>query len=310
MKKSFLIAIIAIAVLTAGIYFLIPSTSRLLHILPVNCKPAAAQRLVAEKKRWIRWWPGEPQDNNIFRFQDSRFRIDGMLFNGLSVTVFRGDDSLSGELSLNPASPENINLVWTASDSLPLNPLGRVTTYFNSIKTDKIIALLLDSMKSKLESNESVYGFTPQMAKVTDEFMISVKEQSNHYPTVPEIYQIIDGIRNYIGRIGGTEKSPPMLNVSRFSDSLYQVMVAIPTTTELRGEGKFLLKKMVLGNIVVGEIRGGPYTILEAEKEMEHYVRDNGKTSPAIPYQSLLTDRLKEQDTTKWVTRIYYPVFF
>jgi hypothetical protein len=43
---------------------------------------------------------------------------------------------------------------------------------------------------------------------------------------------------------------------------------------------------------------------------MKNYVEDNKKTSPAIPYQSLITNRLTETDTTKWVTKLYYPVFF
>jgi hypothetical protein len=29
----------------------------------------------------------------------------------------------------------------------------------------------------------------------------------------------------------------------------------------------------------------------------------------AIPYQSLVTDRMKEPDTMKWLTRLYVPVF-
>ena len=29
--------------------------------------------------------------------------------------------------------------------------------------------------------------------------------------------------------------------------------------------------------------------------------------SPAIPFESLITNRLEEPDTSKWVTKIYYP---
>jgi len=28
----------------------------------------------------------------------------------------------------------------------------------------------------------------------------------------------------------------------------------------------------------------------------------------AIPFQMLITDRTKETDSTKWITRLYYPV--
>jgi hypothetical protein len=32
-------------------------------------------------------------------------------------------------------------------------------------------------------------------------------------------------------------------------------------------------------------------------------------STPAIPYQSIITNRLTETDTTKWITKIYQPIF-
>jgi hypothetical protein len=87
-------------------------------------------------------------------------------------------------------------------------------------------------------------------------------------------------------------------------------MVAIPTKTDLPSEGNFSLKKMVLGNILMAEVKGGMYTILKGEEEMTNYVNDYKKTAPAIPFQSLVTNRLVETDTSKWITRLYYPIFF
>ena len=36
---------------------------------------------------------------------------------------------------------------------------------------------------------------------------------------------------------------------------------------------------------------------------------DNALSSPAIPFESLVTNRMQEPDTSKWVTKIYYPGF-
>jgi hypothetical protein len=62
------------------------------------------------------------------------------------------------------------------------------------------------------------------------------------------------------------------------------------------------------GNILITEIKGGSASIDKAFKEMENYVSDYRRTPPAIPFQSLVTDRMKEPDTSKWITRIFYPV--
>jgi hypothetical protein len=67
---------------------------------------------------------------------------------------------------------------------------------------------------------------------------------------------------------------------------------------------------MILGYILVGEVKGGMVTVAAAEKRMADYAFDHQKTAPAIPFQSLITDRMQEKDTGKWITRIYYPVLY
>ena len=66
---------------------------------------------------------------------------------------------------------------------------------------------------------------------------------------------------------------------------------------------------MVPGNILVSEIKGGDYSAREALREMHQFMTDNNMSSPAIPFQSLVTNRMEEPDTLKWITKIYYPVF-
>jgi hypothetical protein len=85
-------------------------------------------------------------------------------------------------------------------------------------------------------------------------------------------------------------------------------MVAIPVNKVLRDDDPFAFKRMVPGNILVAEVNGGKYTIEKALAEMELYIKENKLKPPAIPFESMITDRSREPDTSKWVTRIYYPI--
>jgi hypothetical protein len=62
------------------------------------------------------------------------------------------------------------------------------------------------------------------------------------------------------------------------------------------------------GNIFVCEVKGGPYSIDKATRQVQYYMSDHQRAAPAIPFQSLITDRRNETDTSKWITKIYYPV--
>lgn len=66
---------------------------------------------------------------------------------------------------------------------------------------------------------------------------------------------------------------------------------------------------MIPGKILSAEIRGGTYTSKESIKRLELYMDDHKLTSPAIPFESLVTDRSKEADTARWVTKLYYPIY-
>jgi hypothetical protein len=59
----------------------------------------------------------------------------------------------------------------------------------------------------------------------------------------------------------------------------------------------------------MAEVKGGLFSVINGEEELTYYLSDYKKNSPAIPFQSLVTNRLLEIDTSKWVTKLYYPIF-
>ena len=105
---------------------------------------------------------------------------------------------------------------------------------------------------------------------------------------------MIQKLRKYIAENNAVERNFPMLNIISPDSSPYQVMIAIAVDRELpltkEFAPKFLLKG---GNILETEVTGGPYAIKSAFKELENYRSDLKYDSPAIPYQLLVTDRMK-----------------
>ena len=102
-----------------------------------------------------------------------------------------------------------------------------------------------------------------------------------------------------------------MLNVFEEGPNQFLVMVAVPTKTLVNGNETFLQKRMLAnGFILVSEVQGGNAAIQRAEAAMKQYATDHQKSSPAIPFQMLLTDRRAEPDSAKWKTRLYYPVMY
>ena len=169
---------------------------------------------------------------------------------------------------------------------------------------------LLQSMKAFLEKTKNIYGVDIKETLVKDSALISTRRQFDHYPNVQEVDSMIQSLKKYIRQNNAIEKNSPMLNVFELGNSRYEAMTAIPVDKALPKTNEFAPKFLLKGgNILEAQIQGGPYTIKKGLEELENYRADYKFNSPAIPYQLLVTDRTKEPDTTKWITRLYYPIF-
>ena len=99
-----------------------------------------------------------------------------------------------------------------------------------------------------------------------------------------------------------------MLNVESREDGSFETQVALPTNRQLNNDGNIVYRRMVPGNFICSEVAGGAYTANEALKQMNYFISDNHKSKVANPFQILVTDRMLEPDTLKWITKIYIPV--
>jgi len=102
----------------------------------------------------------------------------------------------------------------------------------------------------------------------------------------------------------------PMVNIMPLEDrpGTYRLMVAIPVSTAIGSKGDVSFMRLIPGRYLITDVNGGPATVDRALAALKDFIRDHQRTVMAIPFQSLITNRMQEPDSSKWVTRIYYPV--
>lgn len=309
MKRGMpILAFIILTSLVAG-YFLISGSQQFIYSTYINCTNEGAIRQIQNKEKWQLWWPGQKEKDDLYSFKNYHFRIDEIMFNGFEATIYNNTDALKSNLQVLPLGIDSSEFQLSCSYAFSSNPFRRYAQYFRLKKTKKTVAELLTAIKPFYEKEENIYGMKIEMQKVKDSSLVSIKNSFAHYPSTEEIYNMVNSLKEYISKKGGEENNYPMLNIYETSPQSYEVMVAIPTKWDIPMEGNFKLKKMVLGKILVCEVKGGEKTVMQGEKQLSFYVNDHKKISPAISFQSLVTNRLKEPDTSKWITKLYYPVF-
>jgi hypothetical protein len=169
---------------------------------------------------------------------------------------------------------------------------------------------VLSVLRSFLEKKENVYGIDVKETMSEDSNLVVTKLLSASYPSTAEIYRLIETLRRYIASQGAKETAHPMLHVANRKNKGNQIetMVAIPVDRKLKGNGLIFPKRYIPWKIMVGEVRGGPYTAELAMERLQQYVQDHQKQAMGIPFQSLVTERVHEPDTIRWITRVVQAV--
>ncbi|MBX9782078.1 MAG: hypothetical protein K2X48_02185 [Chitinophagaceae bacterium] len=308
MKRVVVLLIVLLIVLTGILYFGISSTQSFSKSVVVACSNEGALRVLLNERMSKKAWPDEKLNDSTYQLKDLKYCIGASLINTTPLNFFEHGN---GELLIEQTTPDSSRFTLLVTQRLSLNPLKRVTGFFAMKQTNERLTDFLTALKQNFDGEELVYGIGIKMSHVTDSAMISTKKVMNHYPSVTEVYEMIDAIRTYIKEKGGEETSAPMLNVYEEGKNQYLVMVAVPTKTPVAGNETFLQKRMLAnGFILVSEVTGGDASIKKGEASMQQFVMDHHKSSPAIPFQMLLTDRRAVTDTSKWKTRLYYPVMY
>ena len=169
--------------------------------------------------------------------------------------------------------------------------------------------VILTNMDHYLSNRDHIYGMHIEKISTTDTFLVALKSTHNVYPTTKDVYTLINTLKKYIAAQGAEITNAPIMNVTQRESALYELMVAVPTNKALQPSGDILYRRMVPGNFMSAEIKGGDATVKEAMWQMHLFMTDYERTVMAIPYAKLVTDRSMEPDTSKWVTRIYQPSF-
>jgi hypothetical protein len=313
MKKYIIGGLVTLLLFVFSSYLFVPNIISISKNLSVHTNAKSFYRGLFDKSKWVAWWPGEhttTDKESFFSYKDTRYKFDDVKFSSLIISA--DNNMLKGNTSLNYISSGNdsVDLVWDAKIPTSFNPLKRWQVYFNSKKFASQMNEIMGKASLFYSDPKNIYGIDIKKERVVDSLLMSTFSISKDvYPGVNEIYSLVDVLKKYIASNGAKETGAPMLNISTADSMSYTTRVAIPVDKKLPSSGNISYKQMLGGgNILTADIKGGNESINLALYQMDLYIEDYNRKPPAISFLSLITDRRKEPDSSKWITRIYYPV--
>ena len=311
MKQTFALIIFVAIVSTVAVYVFIPAKITVVNEIKNAGSTGTLQRITGSGNYRIKWLPksGKAVSAVEYILDDCTYLFPTDNSFNSNITVKYKNIVSQGMVTLLP-SADSVLTGWIFNYESSNNPIARVSNYFALKHIKATNQKILQSMSDFLSVRKNVYGFEVVQQKQTDSTLITLKASSATYPTVKDIYGNIEKLRQYAITNAANTTNAPMLNIENGGAGPWHYMVALPINKALNDKGDIVAKRMFAGGriLITENITGGFATVDNAIKQLEIFKSDNNYMSPAIPFQSLVTDRRVERDTSKWVTRLYWPV--
>ncbi|MBI3137664.1 MAG: GyrI-like domain-containing protein [Sphingobacteriales bacterium] len=311
MKKWILLLLVLLTGAFAAVYLFIPGKMIIRTSVRIAANKDGLYRKLSNPASWTQWWPGDktPDASGAYILGNTRFRPDAPRTLSLPFSISDGNLGTGAELTLLAIGTDSSTLHLEASVPGSSNPFQRINAWYRAKKIKEKLRVILESISHTYSAVAGVYDYDIQKKSVTDSNLVFIATEIKTVPDPVYIYSLVARLKNYLQEQQAVETGFPMLNVFTPDSVHYLVKLALPVNRRLPDSGDIHYRWMLGGgNILVTEVKGGPGEIRKAYGQILNYVNDHKRIAPAIPFESLVTDRLQEKDSSKWITRIYYPV--
>lgn len=310
MKKILLAVVILLLLFLGAVYLLIPNRIRISEKQGMSVNRQGLIRQLGNKQNWFSWWPEKITTNS------NTLVLNGRVYEPLDPQVFSvpfrvsaGNLKFPGEITV---VADGIDYAEVHIDELiptSYNPFKRLQRYLLSRKISRDAAALLKNINDHYASITALYGYDIRKEHVVDSTLLTNIKEVKGYPGTEKVYSLVDELKAYIKSQGAAETGYPMINIFTKDSINYLLKVAIPVNKKLPDAGTMSYRWMLGGgNILITEVKGGNEALKKAYRQIELYISDFKRVAPAIPFESLVTDRRLQPDSSQWITRIYYPV--
>ncbi|MCW3088071.1 MAG: hypothetical protein JWQ78_1457 [Sediminibacterium sp.] len=315
MKKLSLLLVALLILFCISSYLFIPSRINITSSAVMRASENSTERFALTEENWSKWWNSGQGDHgittvpDIFAVKGDIFRLTEKFYKSAKINIRHGTQPLPSELVIIPLGVDSTGIQWSCSLESGANPFNRLSRYFAAFAIKKNMDTVLGRMQLFLSKKENVYGIHIARVSTIDTLLVTSKTVLSTYPNTPAIYELVKAIQAYAEKNGARQAGNPIYNVTRIDDTRFQLMTAVPIDKEIKANSRFLFKRMVRGSFMVTEVVGGEHTVEKAAQSLKQYFEDYRKTSMAIPFTMLVTDRVYQPDTSKWITKIYQPVY-
>lgn len=209
---------------------------------------------------------------------------------------------------------KGVKVTWTMDSDMGLNPIGRWFGLFmdKMVGPDFENGLANLEKVAKLESKASTLSqpLKIESISVASTPVLTIRRKSTPAEISRTLGQSYIEILTFIRMNNLKQTGPPFAIYHTYSDLEVDMEPGIPVEKlPVQTAGNIKASKMAKGKAVVADFYGPSEQTGKAHQEIEKWIKANNKKVMGSPWEVYVTDPGVEPDTSKWLTKIYYPIF-
>ena len=277
-----------------------------------------SRAFLLNKNTWGNWWNYSSKDtlNKVPIKQEESHTLNGdsfeiteLLYKAAKINIKHNSQTLETKLILIPLNVDSTGVQWSYGFKTSLNPYNRFLQYLDASKIKRNMDQVLNHLKDYLQKDENVYGIHITRESTKDTTLVLTKVILANHPTTKDIYNTIGQLQQFAKSNNAIATGNPIYNISPKENNKFQLMCALPINHKIIPNAQFSNISMVKGSFMVTEVIGGDSTLNNAAKKMQQYFEDFRRVTMAVNFTMLVSDRMYQTDTSKWISKLYYPVY-
>ena len=317
MKKVLLVLLSVLVFSCLVIYIFIPGKINITSSTIIPTTDIGVERFITDENKWEKWWnynnphanPTNPEHAKAFISNRDTFKLFNKYYKSADIWIHTHERELVSKLVIISLTQDSTGIEWASPLLMGSDPYTRLTRYLQAKNLKKSMDTVLANLKAFLSKSENIYGIPFERNRLKDTLYFTAKNLLQTRPSTTEIYGLIKKLQSYASKNSIKQTGNPIYNITEMDKNRFQLMAAIPVEKSLKEADGFSMKHMVKGSFIISEVVGGDSAVSMASKNLHQYFQDFHKTSMAMNFTMLVTDRILQTDSSKWITRLYMPVY-
>lgn len=243
------------------------------------------------------------QNSNGFSIKAPGILVEGQTNDGFKYRLVKTINSEQSSYSYVAVPQSN-----SGKCSIIIGKKGNMYNWLYEALTNKKTDF--DALKSYMYDTKAFYGISIFSGKVIDSNILVQKKIVPVAAKNAEVIKVQQELKDYIKLHNIRQEQPVMADIRNVSKDSALVMIGIPIVGRGKTDGKFIFMHLPRnGNMLSAYYKGlygGRQKVYQA---LKNYLSDRSMSSPEVPYEKFLNNKIPASDTALVNMQINIPIF-